>query len=214
MATGLFLGDDPWLARRLARLGAELGLEFSAGPVGVQPRVVVIDLGGDGALARVGELRSRWPKAVVAGYLAVPDHDRWVAAQRAGCDLVANRGALVARLRGVLTSGVAERTFPVLSEADAAGRLGLVARVAETPIGPVALFHVDGRLHAISDRCPHAGAVLSEGELDHRTLTCPRHGSRFDVTTGERVRGPADVDVRSVRVVVENGQIAIVVDDG
>ncbi len=60
--------------------------------------LVVIDLAEPGAVDEVREARQRWPTAVIAGYLTAPDPDLWTAGQRAGCDLVANRGALVVRL--------------------------------------------------------------------------------------------------------------------
>jgi nitrite reductase/ring-hydroxylating ferredoxin subunit len=52
--------------------------------------------------------------------------------------------------------------------------------------------------------------VLSDGELEGTVLTCPVHGSQFDVLTGARARGPADVDVATFRVVEDGGQIALV----
>lgn len=54
----------------------------------------------------------------------------------------------------------------------------------------VALFNVKGQLHAIDDRCPHAGASLCTGKLDGHLLTCPAHGLRFDLRTGAMVGNP------------------------
>jgi nitrite reductase/ring-hydroxylating ferredoxin subunit len=214
MRTAVLVGVDAAMARRLANLDAALQLEWVDGQVAQTADVVVLDLGASGAVDEVGLARKRWPAAIIAGYLSVPDPDTWVAAQRAGCDLVANRGALPARLSRLLSGAAArQRSFPVLAETDLAGRLGLVGRVEDTPVGPVAIFAVDGTVHAIADRCPHAGARLSDGALQHRQLTCPRHGSQFDVCTGERTRGPADEDIATFRVVVANGQVAIILAD-
>ncbi len=203
------VGADPLVASRLARLGVELGLEWRDGASAVDPVVVVLDLGPAEALATIAQVHQAWPRALVAGYLALPDSDRWVAAQRAGADLVVNRGALGARLRALLSVGNAHRLFPLMDRADIAGRLGLVARIETEPVGPVAVYQVDGEVHVIADRCPHAGAALSPGELDQGILTCPRHGSQFDVCTGERVRGPADSAPRRFRVVTDGGQLCI-----
>jgi nitrite reductase/ring-hydroxylating ferredoxin subunit len=90
--------------------------------------------------------------------------------------------------------------------ADFAGRLGYVGRVDESPAGPIALYHLAGRLWAIADACPHAGASLCTGSLDDGVVTCPRHGSQFRVTDGERVRGPADQSVQTFPIVVESGE--------
>lgn len=220
--TAVLLGEDGWVRRRLGRLDAEFGLRWVVPPArdgdtdaGEPPALVVIDLGTPDAVDRVRAVRGRWPTSLVAGYLAVPDHQRWLAGQRAGCDVVANRGALVARLRPLLAVGAARgrRTFPVLAEAHVAGKLGLVARIGETPVGPVAIYHVSGAVRVTADRCPHAGALLSEGELDQRVVTCPRHGSQFDVCTGERLRGPSDTDIATFAVVVADGQVSIVIND-
>ncbi|MFL7812172.1 MAG: Rieske (2Fe-2S) protein [Anaerolineales bacterium] len=50
------------------------------------------------------------------------------------------------------------------------------------------LAHVDGAYYAIANKCTHLGGSLSNGELDGSIVTCPRHGARFDVKTGESVR--------------------------
>ncbi len=48
----------------------------------------------------------------------------------------------------------------------------------------VAVFSVDGVLHAISNECGHQGGPLGEGKLEGFAVTCPWHQWRFDVTTG------------------------------
>ena len=54
----------------------------------------------------------------------------------------------------------------------------------------VLVANVGGVFHAIGNRCTHRGGDLSAGRLEGRVVTCPRHGSRFDVTTGEALSGP------------------------
>ncbi len=220
----LVLTGDPPVRRRLGLLAAESGLTFAdAGAAGMpaagspagggasaEPAVAVIDLDWPGAPDLVRTWRARWPSALLAGYLVVPDRERWIAAQRAGCDLVANRGALVLRLREALArSAPAARAFPLFAAADAAGRLGLVHRAADTPVGPVAVYRVAGRLQAIADRCPHAGAALSGGEVEDGVITCPGHGSRFSIETGERLRGPADTGIAVFPLTEEGGQVCL-----
>jgi 3-phenylpropionate/trans-cinnamate dioxygenase ferredoxin subunit len=47
----------------------------------------------------------------------------------------------------------------------------------------------DGDLYfAANERCPHMGGPLSRGILEGTVVTCPRHGSRFDLSSGEVVR--------------------------
>jgi nitrite reductase/ring-hydroxylating ferredoxin subunit len=206
------IGADPVVAARLDRLGSDLGLRWTTAADAVEPDLVVIDLGPAESLDAIAQIRSVWPRALIAGYLGIPDGERWVAAQRAGADLVAHRGALASRLRTALACRSDERLFPLLAEADLAGRLGLVARIENGPEGaPLAIYQVGGTVRVVDDRCPHAGASLSGGELDGQVVTCPAHGSQFDVTTGERVRGPADCSLSTYRVVIESGQVAVMV---
>jgi nitrite reductase/ring-hydroxylating ferredoxin subunit len=51
--------------------------------------------------------------------------------------------------------------------------------------------------------------ALADGNLERRTVTCPCHGSQFDVTTGEVVRGAAREPVRSYPVRLEAGALRV-----
>lgn len=61
--------------------------------------------------------------------------------------------------------------------------------------GGVALVasKVGGTARVLADRCSHRGGPLSDGEVEEGCVTCPWHGSRFDLATGEVRRGPATV---------------------
>ena len=52
----------------------------------------------------------------------------------------------------------------------------------------VLLANIDGKMHAINNKCPHMGGDLSKGMLSGTVVTCPVHGSQFDVTTGKNIR--------------------------
>lgn len=54
----------------------------------------------------------------------------------------------------------------------------------------ILIANVDGQFYAIDKRCSHMGGDLSKGTLEGDIVTCPRHGSRFNVRTGEAVKGP------------------------
>lgn len=56
---------------------------------------------------------------------------------------------------------------------------------------PVAVFRVGGVLYGLDARCTHVGGPLDQGAVDKNHVTCPWHGSIFDVQTGKVVRGPA-----------------------
>ena len=55
------------------------------------------------------------------------------------------------------------------------GREIVLARVADT-------------YYAAENRCPHMGGRLSKGTLAGTIITCPLHGSQFDLTSGEVIR--------------------------
>ena len=57
--------------------------------------------------------------------------------------------------------------------------------------GAWAVGNRDGELFAVSRRCRHQLADLSEGSIDaDGCLVCPWHHAKYDVTTGRMTRGP------------------------
>jgi len=83
---------------------------------------------------------------------------------------------------------------------------GRVVREAETAL---ALFNVAGRYYVLDNKCTHVGGPLGEGRLEGTIVTCPWHGSRFDVTTGQVVGPPARRSVTAYSAREENGQILV-----
>ena len=54
----------------------------------------------------------------------------------------------------------------------------------------ILLADVNGNYYAIGDVCMHRGCQLSKGKLEGETVTCPCHGSMYDLKTGNFVKGP------------------------
>jgi 3-phenylpropionate/trans-cinnamate dioxygenase ferredoxin component len=73
----------------------------------------------------------------------------------------------------------------------------------------VAVARVDGSLYAFGDVCTHARCSLAEGELERKTVTCPCHGSQFDVTSGAVLNPPATEPVPVFRVRVQDDEIEV-----
>lgn len=73
----------------------------------------------------------------------------------------------------------------------------------------IAVFQVDGKFYAIDDSCTHAGAPLSEGEVNGLKLTCPWHGAIFDLNSGAALEAPAFEGVKTYKVVVEGDDVFI-----
>jgi len=81
------------------------------------------------------------------------------------------------------------------------------AAVAEdTPV--LLVRHGDG-LHAIHNRCSHRGCSLSEGTVEGHTVTCPCHGSRFDVRDGSIIGGPATAPQPAFETREREGKVEI-----
>jgi len=75
----------------------------------------------------------------------------------------------------------------------------------------VALFNVNGTVYAVSNRCTHARASLSDGTVDHArcAVTCPWHEGRFSLVTGAVLSGPPVQPVRVYQVKIEGDTILV-----
>ena len=75
----------------------------------------------------------------------------------------------------------------------------------------VALFNVDGRIHATDNQCPHMGFPLTRGVVKDGVLTCDWHGRSFDLEGGGCFNYECDdletfpVDIRGDELWVQAG---------
>lgn len=76
---------------------------------------------------------------------------------------------------------------------------------------PVLIVRQNGRVYATSATCTHLGGPLDEGEYDQHTciVTCPWHGSEFDVRNGDVIHGPATAELPAYDTQIEEGRIKI-----
>ena len=66
-----------------------------------------------------------------------------------------------------------------------------------TGVGDYAVGNADGRYFAVSRSCRHLAGDLAKGTIDAEgCIVCPLHGARYDVKTGEMVRGPQGLYAR------------------
>jgi nitrite reductase/ring-hydroxylating ferredoxin subunit len=97
--------------------------------------------------------------------------------------------ALGIRVNRTVGQSVPESFVPVL---DAAELQGDELRQVEVDGVPVLLARSRaGEVCALASTCTHLGGPLAEGSREGDTVTCPWHGSRFDLRTGAVVAGPA-----------------------
>jgi 3-phenylpropionate/trans-cinnamate dioxygenase ferredoxin subunit len=73
----------------------------------------------------------------------------------------------------------------------------------------IAVFNLEGQYYAIEDLCTHDGGTLTGGEISGREITCPRHGARFDIVTGEVLTAPAYEDLATFPVRVHEGVVQV-----
>jgi 3-phenylpropionate/trans-cinnamate dioxygenase ferredoxin subunit len=73
-----------------------------------------------------------------------------------------------------------------------------VARIEELKSGTMKAVNVGGReillamvgdkYYAVDNLCTHMKGNLSQGKLEGTVVTCPLHGSQFDISNGQVVR--------------------------
>ncbi len=74
----------------------------------------------------------------------------------------------------------------------------------------LAVANVSGKYYCSNSTCTHEGGPLCEGSIDEKgALTCPWHGSVFDIRTGKVQNGPAVDAVKVYKVTVRKGELFI-----
>ena len=101
----------------------------------------------------------------------------------------------------------------------ATGTFVTAAKASEIPVGQfkelvvqgkaILLCHTAESFYAIDNACTHDDGPLGDGWLDGQAIECPRHGARFDVTTGKVVCLPAAVPIHAYRVKVEKDDVKV-----
>jgi nitrite reductase/ring-hydroxylating ferredoxin subunit len=73
----------------------------------------------------------------------------------------------------------------------------------------ILFVRVSGQVFAVDDCCTHDDCRLSDGILESYSVTCPCHGSEFDLRTGEALCPPADQPVKCHRTEIKEGEVYI-----
>jgi nitrite reductase/ring-hydroxylating ferredoxin subunit len=109
------------------------------------------------------------------------------------------------------TISLAADGFRILGPSDAIPNDFVVPYYLEDRKRRVAIARVSGRLHAFDDlcTCSNAPCPLSGGLLTGTTVMCQCHGSRFDVTTGAVINGPATKTLNVYEVQEVEGWVRI-----
>ena len=62
----------------------------------------------------------------------------------------------------------------------------------------ITVARVEGKYYAATGRCTHKGSFLSRGTLKGTIVTCPMHGSQFDLKDGKIVRWVTGAGIKSL----------------
>ncbi|MBI3011890.1 MAG: non-heme iron oxygenase ferredoxin subunit [Candidatus Omnitrophica bacterium] len=94
-----------------------------------------------------------------------------------------------------------------------------IAKRSEVLVGGFKPAQVNGKrllicrtaegFYAIDDTCTHDDGPLADGWLDGTAIECPRHGARFDVTTGKVLCLPAAVPINAYPVKLEGDDVKV-----
>ena len=93
---------------------------------------------------------------------------------------------------------------------DAASLAGAIPTLAEAGGARVLLYRRGSQIYSLSDVCPHAAGPLHEGDVDgDLCVTCPWHGSRFRLSDGRAVHGPASAPAVVYEARVRDGRVEV-----
>jgi Rieske Fe-S protein len=122
-----------------------------------------------------------------------------------------------AALAGLAGCGGSEESAPepAATSADAGGAAGALA-TQDVPVGGAAYVEdgntvvtqpTEGEFRAFDATCPHQGCAVNQA-VDGE-LKCPCHDSRFDLTSGELLGGPAQTGLTERAVSLEGDQLRV-----
>jgi len=90
---------------------------------------------------------------------------------------------------------------------------GTLTRVEPDGIEPLVLLRQGDAVLAASATCTHVGGPLDEGEVQGTCVTCPWHGSVFDLANGQVVDGPATSPLHAFETRIHEGDVQVRVKD-
>lgn len=92
-------------------------------------------------------------------------------------------------------------------------REGEVRKLTLPDRPPVAVYRLRDGFHATDDTCTHGQASLSEGIIFGDEIECPFHGGTFRIHTGEAVRAPCLVPLKTYPVSVDDSGVYVLLDE-
>ncbi|MCC6714755.1 MAG: non-heme iron oxygenase ferredoxin subunit [Gammaproteobacteria bacterium] len=82
-------------------------------------------------------------------------------------------------------------------------------RVVDVDGVQILVVNLDGEFFALEDVCTHDGTPIDEGDIHGDEITCPRHGARFCLRTGEALCAPAYEPIPTFPVRIRAGILQV-----
>jgi 3-phenylpropionate/trans-cinnamate dioxygenase ferredoxin subunit len=104
---------------------------------------------------------------------------------------------------------MSEKTFVAVAKLEdlpAGGKL-----VVEVNGTSIILVKTNDRIFAVRNLCSHAYEALDCGRVRNGWISCPVHGARFDLETGDPINPPATMPIDTYEVRIEGDTIEIAV---
>jgi len=175
---------------------------------------------GDSGVRRVGLVHAASNATALSLYAASyvarrrGSHGRGVALGFVGAGALAVGGFLGGHLALAQGVGADQTAFdpgptewtPTVTSEQVGENASLATVVHETP---VLLHRASGTVLAVHDRCSHRGCSLASGRVTDGVVECPCHGSRFRLSDGEVLRGPATAPQPSFEVRESGGRLEV-----
>jgi nitrite reductase/ring-hydroxylating ferredoxin subunit len=113
-------------------------------------------------------------------------------------------------------SGVSHAGFEIEDEirdwapaVDAADLTDGKAKKVRVKGANIFLFKQGATISALASTCNHAGGPLNQGKIEGGVVTCPWHGSRFQLADGCAVRGPAALPQPAFEARLREGKVEV-----
>lgn len=74
---------------------------------------------------------------------------------------------------------------------------------------PILVCNSGGQIYAVANECSHAFQALEGGRIMGGWISCPAHGTRFDLASGEPLNPPASAPIQTFPVIIEGGQVHV-----
>ncbi|MET9962438.1 Rieske (2Fe-2S) protein [Streptomyces sp. NPDC006326] len=85
--------------------------------------------------------------------------------------------------------------------------VGRAVRTSVDGVDVLAVREAGGGIRVLAERCAHMGGPLSEGEIADGCVRCPWHGSRFRLSDGWNVEGPATAPQPAFETRIVDGHV-------